>query len=231
MARTRASQPAHVPWWLWATMLLAALWYGFRYYQRAQQGEMSPSLPVRVSRETARAVHGRAVVLISGHEGYDSGALCENGLAEVDVNREISGRVAGLLREAGAKVDVLAEYDDRLEGMEADVLVSVHADSCVAATGFKVARWVDSPSPERDDRLVRCLTENYAALTHLPFDTRRITEDMTQYHAFRKIADTTPAAIIEVGYLGGDGVLLTEKPQIPALGIAEGIGCFLAQQK
>lgn len=229
MSPTRASRPVHIPWWLWAAVLLALFWYGLDYYRGAQRGIISPALPVRVSAQTAAAVRGKHIAIVSGHMGYDSGALCENGLAEVDVNKEIVQEVAALLREAGAKVDVLAEYDSRLEGLLADVFVSVHADSCVNASGFKVARWAESPVPERDDRLVRCLTQHYAALTGLPFDRLRITTDMTEYHAFRRLAADTPAAIIEVGYIGGDRELLLQKTQVVALGIAEGVGCFLAE--
>ncbi len=229
MSPARASRPVHIPWWLWAILLLALFWYGFDYYRDARQGVISPALPVRVSAQTAAAVRGKHIALVSGHMGYDSGALCENGLAEVDVNKDIVREVAALLQEAGAKVEVLAEYDPRLEGLSADVFVSVHADSCVNASGFKVARWAESPAPERDDRLVRCLTQHYAALTGLVFDRLRVTEDMTEYHAFHRLAASTPAAIIEVGYIGGDRELLTRKTQVVALGIAEGVGCFLAE--
>ncbi len=228
MSRPRSSSPVYIPWWLWVIVTSVLVWYGFRYYQAARTGQVTPALPVRVSVETARAVRGKEIRLISGHWGYDSGALCADGLAEVDVNRRVSELSAEMLRAAGARVAILSEYDSRLEGLEADVLVSIHADSCVEMSGFKVARWVDSPRPERDDRLVQCLVERYATLTGLGFDRLRVTENMTQYHAFRKIAPTTPAAIIEMGYLGGDRALLAEKPRTPALGIAEGVGCFLA---
>ena len=228
MSRARDRHPVYVPWWLWALVMAALLWYGVGYYQQIRTGRVTPALPVRVSPQTALAVRGKTIALISGHKGYDSGALCENGLAEVDVNRTITNLTATLLREAGARVDILAEYDPRLDGLKADVLVSIHADSCVNVSGFKVARWADSPSPARDDRLVRCLSEHYAAATGLVFDRLRVTEDMTRYHAFHQVAPSTPAAIIEVGYIGGDQNLLTKKPQVPALAIAEGIGCFLA---
>jgi hypothetical protein len=53
---------------------------------------------------------------------------------------------------------------------------------------------------------------------------------MTEYHAFRRIAATTPAAILELGFLGGDGALLTEQPELPARGVSDAILCFLKAQ-
>jgi hypothetical protein len=50
---------------------------------------------------------------------------------------------------------------------------------------------------------------------------------MTEYHAFRKVAPTTPAAILELGFLGGDRELLTDNAEVAAQGVAESIRCFL----
>lgn len=214
-------------WSPWvALILMALLLYGWDYYRGLRSGEITPALPVEMPPAKAQLVRSRLVALIAGHEGYDSGATCPDGLKEVDVNRSIAHLTAHILRQAGTDVWILAEYDERLQGLQADALVAIHADSCIARQGFKVARWEESPAPGRDEVLVACLVQAYQAQTGLPLDTRTITADMTQYHAFRKIAATTPAAIIEVGYLGGDRTLLTEKPEHAALGIAEGLACF-----
>ena len=53
---------------------------------------------------------------------------------------------------------------------------------------------------------------------------------MTYYHAFRKVLPTTPTAILELGFLGGDARLLTEEPELAAAGIRESIFCFLRGQ-
>jgi hypothetical protein len=53
---------------------------------------------------------------------------------------------------------------------------------------------------------------------------------MTEYHAFRKVAPTTPAAILELGFMGGDQRLLTENADVAALGVAESIRCFLKDE-
>lgn len=172
------------------------------------------------------ALAGRRIGLISGHQGFDSGAICPDGRAEVDTVKRIVQNAERRLRRAGAQVDVLAEYDPRLDGYDGDVLVSIHADSCIERSGFKAARWADSPIPNLEDRLVRCLNDRYAAATGIPFDPDTITSDMTRYHAFRKIAAQTPGVIIETGYMGGDWGVIGRRPAVAADGIVDGLVCF-----
>lgn len=173
------------------------------------------------------AASGRRVGILVGHKDFDSGAICDDGVTESATVARIAERAADRLRSLGAEVDLLAEYDDRLNGYEADVLVSIHADSCIDRSGYKVARSDTSVIPEVEDRLVGCLTQSYADATGLEFDANSITPDMTQYHAFKRVAPRTPAAIIEVGFLGGDSGVIVRQPALPARAIANGIVCFL----
>ncbi|MBN1886549.1 MAG: N-acetylmuramoyl-L-alanine amidase [Thermoflexales bacterium] len=169
--------------------------------------------------------------IVSGHRGYDSGAICADGLTEAEVNFDIAQRVAAALRMRGYIVDILEEYDSRLTDYRALLLLSIHADSCEfineEATGFKVARVLNSHVPEAEDRLVKCLSAHYAARTGLPFHANSITPDMTSYHGFYEIAPETPAAIIETGFLYLDRPLLTQHPELVSGGIVDGIVCFL----
>jgi N-acetylmuramoyl-L-alanine amidase len=168
------------------------------------------------------------VAIVIGHWQHGPGAACEDGLREVDVNMSVARLVADDLRRAGYRVDLLAEYDRRLRGYKALALVSLHADSCIpGASGFKVARDVNSLVPALDDALAGCLWTEYEQATRLSRDTAHITPDMYAYHAFRTIAARTPAAIVELGYLSGDRELLTERPETAARGVAAGIRCFL----
>ena len=134
--------------------------------------------------------------------------------------------MARRLRRAGAQVDLLDEYDARLNGYAADALVSIHADSCIERSGFKVARWADSPMPAVEDRLVRCLSERYAAATGLPFDADTITEDMTAVPRLPQAGRPDPGAIVEVGFMGGDWNLIGRRPAVAADGIVDGLVCF-----
>lgn len=174
------------------------------------------------------------VGIVAGHWGYDEGASCPDGLKEVEINLDVAQRVAESLRSRGYQVDLLKEYDSRLGGYLADALISIHADSCdrfpnatPPPTGFKVASVVDSLVPEEERRLVDCLTERYAERTGMPFHASSITGHMTQYHTFYEIDGLTPGAIIETGFLWLDRETLTQRPDLVAQGIVDGIVCFI----
>ncbi len=169
------------------------------------------------------------VGIVAGHAGYDPGAMCSDGWSEAELNMTLAQEVERLLQRRGYQVDLLEEYDAQLSGYRADALVSVHADSCEVpgATGFKVARVTDSAIPQAEDRLVSCLYEEYEAMTRLPRHPSSITDNMTNYHAFREIDHYTPGAIIEVGFMLNDRDLLTKRPKLVARGIAAGVVCFV----
>jgi N-acetylmuramoyl-L-alanine amidase len=169
--------------------------------------------------------------IVSGHHGNDSGAVCKDGLTEAQVNYDIADRVAFELRQRGYRLDVLDEFDPRLNNYRALLLLSIHADSCDyindEATGFKVAHVLDSKVPDEEDRLVKCIIDRYGARTGLRFHENSITRDMTNYHGFYEIAPDTPAAIIETGFLRLDRAILTQRPDLVAQGIVDGLLCFL----
>jgi N-acetylmuramoyl-L-alanine amidase len=178
------------------------------------------------------ASFNRQVALISGHAGHDSGAVCTDAegnviVTEEAINAEVSELAAGLLREAGADVVILEEYDPHIDGLQADVLLSIHADSCIEASGYKAAFYVRSHIPETEQRLLDCIDQHYAAVTGLALHADTVTHNMTEYHAFRKIAAQTPAAILELGFMGGDQALLTQEPARVARGVADSLLCFL----
>jgi N-acetylmuramoyl-L-alanine amidase len=124
----------------------------------------------------------------------------------------------------------LDEYDERLNGLEVDVLLSLHADSCIEASGYKAARHTNSRIPATEDRLLACIAHFYPATTGLRPHPDTITHDMTRYHAFNRVAPGTPAAILEIGFMGGDRELLTHQPQKVAEGVADSILCFLRNE-
>ncbi len=168
--------------------------------------------------------------IVSGHWGNDSGAVCPDGLTEMQVNLEIASRVQQKLSQEGFTVDLLREFDPRLQGYRAQALLSIHADSCEyindQATGFKIAPALGSSQPERAARLTDCLKTRYAKRTGLPYHTS-VTPDMSSYHAFSEINPDTPAAIIETGFLNLDRKILTEQPELIAQGIVDGLLCYL----
>lgn len=190
------------------------------------------------------------VALIAGHwakqnpDGVptvlDSGAVCADGLREVDITKSVADKLLLLLEGRGYRVELLEEFDARLKKINPDfaprALLSIHADSCltgpdyVFATGYKIAHAEPSANPAEDGRLVACLIRAYGravAPFGLSFNANTITRNMTEYHAFREIDPKTPAAIIELGFLGYDRKVLVNHQDDLARGLAIGLADFL----
>jgi N-acetylmuramoyl-L-alanine amidase len=174
--------------------------------------------------------------IVAGHNGNDSGAVCtdENGqatLTEAEVNLKIAELVQKSLVAQGFQVDLLNEFDTRLNGYRAVALISIHNDSCEyindQATGFKVASSLETRDVNRAQRLTACLVDRYKRATNLTFHAGSITNDMRQYHAFSEIDPNTITAIIETGFLNLDREILTHETDRVAGGVTQGILCFI----
>jgi N-acetylmuramoyl-L-alanine amidase len=173
--------------------------------------------------------------IVAGHWKNDSGAVCPDGLREVDVNLNIATLVQKMLEGQGYDVDLLKEFDTRLFNYKAAALVSIHNDSCDfinnEATGFKVSSAMGDRHPEQSARLTACIRSRYANITGKPLHSTSLTPDMTSYHAFGEIDENTPAAIIETGFLNLDREFLTQHPELAAQGIVSGILCFIKNEE
>ncbi len=203
-----------------------------------QASAESAALPSIVAPTLSPSAQTPRVGIVSGHWGHDTGAECEDGLLEVDVNLDIATQLVQILLSRGYEVDLLQEFDARLHGYYADVLVSIHADSCQPfpdanppMSGFKVASVIDSSVPDEEMRLVTCMARRYADRTGMYYHASTVTPDMTQYHTFYEIDPRTPAAIIETGFMWADREILTQQPGLIAQAIADGIVCFLAGEE
>jgi N-acetylmuramoyl-L-alanine amidase len=186
-----------------------------------------------------QAPRARPVIgIVAGHSGNgaDVGAVCPDelgGIKEVDINMDIATRVRDILANDGYEVDLLAEFDNRLNGYQGMALVSIHADSCVyieGAKGFKVAAAMSTTYPEQATRLTSCIRERYASITGMDYHAGSVTRDMTDYHAFYEINRNTPAAIIEVGFMNADRDKLIGEPDVLANGIVAGILCYVLNE-
>lgn len=199
----------------------------------AQVLQPSPTTPAGAP-PTATLANPNKVGLVAGHWKNDSGAVCPDGLKEVDINLNIATRVQKILQEQGYQVDVLKEFDERLADYQAAALVSIHNDSCNFinndATGYKVAAAMGTRHPERAALLTACLRARYGQATRKPVHSTSVTPDMTSYHAFGEIDESTPAAIIETGFMNLDRELLTQQPEVVAQGVASGILCYLRNE-
>lgn len=165
--------------------------------------------------------------IISGHKGNDSGSVCADGLTEAEVVENIAVRVSAQLQTHGIAVDLLDEFDSRLQGYVATGLISIHADSCDfindLATGFKMA----GSGLTDSSQLSICVEDAYRQATQMNYHANTITPHMTDYHAFREIAAGVPGIIIEVGFLNLDRQLLTTQPDLLAGAITQGILCHV----
>lgn len=164
----------------------------------------------------------------------DPGAVCADGLTELEVNQGIATKVKQRLVDAGFDVDLLREFDEKLQGYRALALISIHADSCEyindSATGFKVAATLSNQYPERASRLTACLTDRYSNATGLAYHSHTVTNDMTSYHAFNEIEENTNAVIIEVGFMNLDRQILTKGQDQVAQGITDGVLCYIRNE-
>lgn len=160
-----------------------------------------------------------------------SGAFAA-GYAEAQVNLEIAKRVVKLLQSHGMAADLLPATIP--PGYDADAFVAIHADgaSSGGSRGFKLATpWRTSRASQH---LADTLTAEYAKSTKLPQDGA-ITINMRGYYAFNyrrhthAIAKTTPAVIIETGFLtsAADRAMIVGHPDTVANGIANGIIRYL----
>jgi N-acetylmuramoyl-L-alanine amidase len=175
----------------------------------------------------------RRIGVVSGHRGpaNDPGKTCDDGLTEAEVNFNVAQLIVRNLRGLGYTVELLDEFDPRLENYEAAALVSIHANACEEYDEF-ISGYMISTAAARlnargvDDLLVDCVSRHYAIASGLE-RIEGVTEDMSGYHTFNEIHPRTPTAIIELGYLRSNRALLTETPDVLARGVTDGILCFL----
>lgn len=230
---------AQIQWALIVAFLVATLFTGltsasllpgglpeqYPYLVEQQPAGTAANFPTPTPRPRAR------LGIVAGHWGNDSGAVCPDGLTEMEINLAVATLVQKALAERDFEVDLLMEFDQRLTGYQSLALVSIHADSCDyvndLATGFKVSVAAGTNQPEKAARLAACLRTRYEAATGLDYHPNSITADMSSYHAFDEINNETSAAIIEIGFMNLDRQILTQGQDQIAEGIVNGILCFI----
>lgn len=163
-----------------------------------------------------------------------------DGYKEVDANYSITQAAAANLRAEGVHVDVLPATVP--PGYRADAFVAVHADQDMGehARGYKVAPSAVSQAKSDSRLLASEIGTGYITQTGLPPDIRpeAITADMRYYFAFNwryykyAIAPTTPAAIVELGFITdeADRDVLFGHPDVAGQALASGIMRFLENQ-
>ena len=90
-----------------------------------------------------------------------------------------------------------------------------------------MASSLETRDVNRAQRLNACLVDRYERITGMIFHANSITGDMREYHAFSEIDPNTITAIIETGFLNLDREILTERTDLVAEGVTQGILCFM----
>jgi N-acetylmuramoyl-L-alanine amidase len=114
--------------------------------------------------------------IVAGHSGIatygptkgniDPGTTCPDGFNELTATTSVAEHAVAILRGLGFQVDLLEEYDLRLEGFQAAAFISLHADSCenFGYGGFKSTNPASRfTAREQDLRLDQCIRQNQEA--------------------------------------------------------------------
>lgn len=222
------------------TATIFTWWQGPQFLSPTVRNDLSIALATATSqgvavRATALPVTPnwmKRIGIVSGHRGPedDPGAVCPDGLTEREINLSVAQRVVRNLQARGYTVDLLDEFDPRLADYRADLLLSIHANTCrdygEFVSGYLISTADSRSGSGNDQLLVECVAEYYEDTTQLQ---RRfgLTRDMTDYHIFRQIHPRTPGAIIELGFMFHDRDILTTQPDLLADGITQGLLCYL----
>jgi hypothetical protein len=206
-----------------------------QYIYEYQQSQLDTSTPQRAYRVGIQVGHYQnenlpeELASIEGNTGAAGG-----GRTEVDLNLDVSNRVAELLRSQGVLVDVLPATVPT--GYSADAFVAMHADGSTSSSvrGFKISTRWSSRVAVQDAMLVELLTDAYRAATALPEDSN-VTRNMRGYYAYSprrtsyRVSTYTPAAIVEMGFMtsAADREVMFKETDKVASGVAAGIMDFL----
>ncbi len=217
-----------------ALLSAAIATFAISWQQRQPETRAMAAVPTEAPTINVTPRYLRRIGIVAGHRGVynDPGAVCKDGLTEREVNEVVAEKVVLHLRGLGYHAELLDEFDSRLKDYQAEALISLHVNDCKDygeyVTGYLIARAAARAAGGADDLLVQCLGENYAQATGLRVRAG-VTSDMSEYHSFVEIHPYTPAAILEMGFLLADRRLLTERADIVARGVYDGILCFLAE--
>lgn len=175
--------------------------------------------------------------IVAGHWGFDSGHVCPpelNNLREVDVNLRIATYLRDILTQRGYTVDLLREFDPALTDYVALALIAIHADSCEYisgnATGFKISSVGVVAYPAEAKKMLDCMEDRFAHVTGAKFAGNLVSSDSEPFYDYSMVDSYTTAAVIEPGFMNLDYRFLTEKTELAARGIADGLICYIRNE-
>lgn len=158
------------------------------------------------------------------------------GYDEWEVNMVIAEATRERLEAAGVTVDLLPAKVPI--GYEADAFISIHVDGITGEAAATRRGW-KAATPFRASRaseaLAAAIAAVYPEVTGLPTDREQASNNLRAYYAFahyrywHSVAPTTPAAIVELGFMTHpeDRELIFGRPELLADGLARGILGYL----
>lgn len=179
------------------------------------------------------------VCIDPGHGGYDSGAVGPTGVLEKDVNMAIALKVRDFLTQQGVEVVLTRDGDytpghatpdgdlqarcDIANNAKADVFVSIHADSAVAAANGSGTYLYDGSA--EGQKLAQIILDNLLKMDGLNDHGVHVSHFWVLHYT------NMPAALTEVAFLSNpveEKLLASQDFQAKAAeGIARGIAGYL----
>ena len=156
-----------------------------------------------------------------------------DGVDEVDMNLLVAGELATMLERSGIVVDLLPATVP--PAYQADLLLSLHFDASPneERNGYKSAHYRPQRNP--NEPLLKLLVDRAMLATGLADDDRNVSGNMLNYYAFNQrhyrhaVARTTPALLVELGYLSNErDRSLAAEPELLAEALRSGILAYLA---
>lgn len=176
--------------------------------------------------------------LIAGHWGYDTGHSCGpefQNVKESDVDLLISVMVRDYLNKKGYNVDLLNEFDPKLNDYTALALLDIHTNTCDyvnnSASGFRIAPASNASYPAENQRLDACIVSKYSEDTNMEYLGDQISSDDRKFYDFSKINSYTTVSVMEIGYLNLDYRTLSERTDDIVRGIGDGLICYIKNEK
>jgi len=186
-----------------------------------------------LSDEALAALKGRSILLDAGHGGAQPGAPGVRGIWEKTYNLAVVLRVGELLKWAGAEVSFtrvgdqtvsLRERVDKVQAVDAEILVSIHANASLTrdATGTET---LYHPAMPESRMLAEALQSELVAQLGL---VDRGIKERTDLYILRH--SPVPSALVEVGFLDhaqeGAFLLTSEAIDRASMGLVRGIAAF-----
>ena len=205
---------------------LLTLWNPYKLF--SQKEFIQPGQDASADSSTTAT---NTIGILVGHWKVDSGAVCENGIVEANVNEAIANQVSVKLSAMGYSVKLLAETDIDLINFRGPTLIAIYCKACDeesgSTSGFSIGTTLKTSDMNAANTLAACMGEIYQKSTNLDFAYQIINSDHRAYPIFEVVNPKTPMIYLEMGSLFYDQAVLIDDSEKVANGIVNGILCYL----